>query len=76
MTGEDAQLIFETLEYNGAEGLEEDGARSDYSGRGMFGRTTYAVVADKWDIERALEDLGLDIEDYRIDSMALRVVLY
>jgi len=63
--------------------------RDDYSGRGMFGKETHAIVVDGWwdmqvAIEWALEDQPEDMEEYGItcrddfrqDSMGLGMVYY
>jgi len=54
----------------------------DYSGRGMYGRTTYAVVVE-WesDMEAACKELDLLLEDrgdipFRRDSLGLQIVYY
>ena len=66
--------------------------RDDYSGRGMYGETTYAVCFDSQsDFERALlnaafdlgqngaddvEGLLSDLRNLRRDSMGLGIVVY
>lgn len=74
--------------------LEDEGGdlRDDYSGRAMYGKTTYAVTFDsRSDFERALVraayELGSkgsddveavlnDLDNLRSDSMGLGIVVY
>ena len=62
--------------------------RSDYSGRGMFGRECFGVVADASvgkfvatilryiDDSDILEELSRLLEDMRTDSMGLSTIFY
>lgn len=62
-------------------GWTEIEVREDYSGRGMYGKSVPAVVADN-DIRPALfyaaGELGIDFDEVpqRLDSMGLGVVIY
>ena len=67
-----AKSIVEHLE---GDGIEAE-LRTDYSGRGMFGEQTGAVVADdSSDIFIAMGELGIK-DSKRTDSMGLGVVVY
>ena len=49
-----------------------------YSGRGMYGQTTYAITCDylcDFD-EAAMNAVGKTSENYRKDSMGLGVIIY
>jgi len=62
---------------NYLEGIGEEASVDEYySGRGMFGEKTAAVIAD--DVAVVFKAMGkLDIEDSgRTDSMGLGVVVY
>jgi hypothetical protein len=69
---ENAQAIVEFLEDQG----DEASVYEDYSGRGMYGRTTAGVVASEVsDVTYAMGRLG--IEDSRnSDSMGRDVIVY
>jgi hypothetical protein len=43
--------------------------RTDYSGRGMFGRTTVAIVGGHKQIMDAAQDAGIPLDYLRFDSM-------
>jgi len=86
MTKEQAEFFINALEYNGIEAE----LREDYSGRGMYGKTTFAVVTEKTHliISAILRYLpNLEPEEYvelpdfsnftlKQDSMGLGVILY
>ncbi len=60
MKEEKANKLIKTLEKQGY----KDKLYSDYSGRGMFGDTTYGVVTDIKDLSKKLflnrDNMGLD----------------
>lgn len=79
----------QTAEAIVAEDMDNLGLREDYSGRGMFGETTTAVVGDKDDFQAAKDEaLQQAIEDedeelveglkggFKEDDMGLRMVFY
>ncbi|KPL26823.1 MAG: hypothetical protein AMJ72_12310 [Acidithiobacillales bacterium SM1_46] len=76
-----AEALHQQLEDMGC----EVSLRDDYSGRGMYGETTYGIsgdfswcsVAKAWG--RALEydeDLNADDIDFTWDSMGLGIIIY
>lgn len=88
MTKEQAEFIEKAYDYMG----EEIDVRSDYSGRGMFGKSTYGIViqnpADmlcivmqyiKEELIGGGEDLYDIIPDFgrfKLDNMGLRTIAY
>lgn len=84
MTKEQANFLVETIENSG----NEAEIRDDYSGRGMFGKSTYGVVTkinpanllgvalthikDSLDCIEDIPDFG----DLRTDSMGLSTIIY
>lgn len=80
MTKELAELIHDAA---GSEGLDEVELLTEYSGRGMYGKSTHAISGPMSDIMQAM--LAADASDYlarnhlsgfRRDSMGLGVVIY
>ncbi len=75
MTREDANTIATHMHANGddAEVLE------DYSGRGMYGKTTYGIVAgsidEVLDAARSCGVLAAD-ESFRSDNMGMDYIVY
>jgi len=72
---EKAVKIVESLN---AEGIDAS-VRKDYSGRGMYGKTTAAVSTRyQEDVFQAASDLGMRLgrRSLRIDSMGLGCVVY
>ena len=82
-----AKLIVDVLQDHGVEGIS---LSEDYSGRGMYGRTTAAVCIDSlmqiammgW-AAGAIESLGvgaritaMDVESWSIDNMGMGYVIY
>lgn len=66
MTKEQAEDI---VRIAGEKELEVE-MRDDYSGRGMMGRRTYAVVGYASDIQECIDDSEVCYEeDFRTDSM-------
>jgi len=47
-----------------------------YSGRGMFGRQTHAVQAHRSDLSASLDDMDLEIGDFRAAQMGLDIVIF
>jgi hypothetical protein len=86
MTEEQAKFFEEALDHDGVTPVE---IRDDYSGRGMYGKTTYAVVVDSACdlipsllrhaahnyVEVVAEGIFDDFE-LRQDDMGLGIVLY
>ncbi len=50
--------------------------RTDYSGRGMYGETTAAVVGARGDISHYAEACGIDVRGLEWDNMGLDYVAY
>lgn len=69
---EDAEKIVKTAEENDME-LE---LRPDYSGRGMFGKTTAGVVGSKVEIVEAATLAGLKPREFKWDNMARDMIAY
>lgn len=88
MTKEQAEFIKEAFDYQG----EDCEIRSDYSGRGMYNKTTFGIVVDrdtsllpiviqyiKEELIGAEEDLYEAIPDFssfRLDNMGTRYIIY
>ena len=68
-------IVEELVEFEGIEAT----VREDYSGRGMYGRTTAAVSTHySEDVVAAARDLGLPLRrsSLNVDSMGLGKVVY
>jgi hypothetical protein len=89
MTKEQAEFLVKVTEYAGNQEID---LREDYSGRNMYGKTTYGVVISSVptllaDVILFLKETGLDggiaileqvpdFNDFRTDNMARDVILY
>ena len=75
MTREQAR---EVVEYMGLEHpFTEAEVYEDYSGRCMYGEKTDGVVTDNLaETEDIMEQLGMDPEDFSVDSMGLSAIIY
>lgn len=70
---EDAKQIVEFLEEEG----DEAELREEYSGRGMFGKTTTGIVIDTIGfVYYAMGRLQLEFAHLRTDNMGLRMIVY
>jgi len=81
MSLEAAEAIVERMDDNGAERAE---VREDYSGRGMYGRTVVAVVAESisefydaaLDLVEDGEIKASDVKGLGTDGMGRGIVIY
>jgi hypothetical protein len=69
MTQDNAHAIIEAAS-------EELDFHDDYSGRGMFGRQTYAVSGDRDVIIKGMFGAGFDPDDFRWDQLGLGAIAY
>ena len=87
MTKEQANFLVRATEYAGNQEID---LRDSYSGRGMYGKTTYGVVVSSLpmlfvDTIQYIKEFGEDskfieeipdFDDFRTDNMARDIIIY
>lgn len=69
-----AREIVKTLK---SDGFDEAELREEYSGRGMYGKTTAGIVIDTIGfVYYAMGRLNLEFVELREDNMGLRMIVY
>jgi len=65
--------VLEIADDNGLDAKEYEGS---YSGRGMYGKTTEAIVVNRYSLDDLTTALKADDINPRVDNLGLSYILY